>query len=506
MKDWLELQRRIYTKVQREVNTRLGKRSLSLVRYEREFDADQRKLQPSKEKRFYSQMAKTDVLFVGDFHALKQSQKFFLRLLRDPRLRKPKTIALEAVSPAHESLLERWMKKPRASLERQLRESLNLEERFGSHFEIYRDLFQTARAMGISIRGLGSKSSQLQIRDREAAQRLAKLEHPIWVLFGAFHCARKHLPGILHELNPSLKLTVVQQDDDRLSKLQMSGQFLKQNLFEAAPLHGISLFCFQHSPCWVKWQSLLHHLEQEDLEMDHQEQVAWFLKTLSGFLEDPRYLPSIREASLHDFNVVGPDEEAFEKSLKKLSSKDLRQALAQLELSRVAVNTTSKQILLLESTINSCAHAAASYLIAQSWKRIPHVEDFHSWALYDCLCFFLSKILNHSRRTRHWIDFKDTPSQSTFTKKLLKSKDFYKKFADPSWTQSLKPYRAEISTQLARIIADNMFESFLAGEFTKERVNRILRSPPKSEEEAFLMLTELYSAGLPFERHKALLY
>jgi hypothetical protein len=45
-----------------------------------------------------------------------------------------------------------------------------------------------------------------------------------------------------------------------------------------------------------------------------------------------------------------------------------------------------------------------------------------------------------------------------------------------------------------------LFEAFLAGEISKERINRMISEPPIHDEESFLRCVEILSVGRAFER------
>jgi hypothetical protein len=495
MKDWLALQQKLLKRVKIELKSQLKKSSPSLRRYESQFQRDQKTLKPSSWIELEQAINQSDVVCIGDFHPLRQSQRFLLRLLRNARLKKPKAMGLEVLSKDHYPLLHTWLKRPSRRHEQKLKEALRLEEIWGSDFNTYKDLFLTAHQMGLQLVALGFKDHSLLQRDQKIAAEILRAPAPVWCLLGAFHVARPHVPHQILRRSPTIRLVSLQQDDETLSQTPH-----RQRVYADPRKSGAKLFCVQHSPAWLKWQSLWMHLEREERVESAEDQIRWCLETLQQFFEDPRYPKAISPAALKEVSVVHLEEEGSEKTLQKMPAPKRRRVLKQIELLGSGVCLSSHRIFVVEETINAYAHAAANYLLRQYWHRSEVDEVFLDFVLHECLCFFLSKILNHSRRSKHWIDFKQSPSTSQ-SQRVLKSRQFFAHYRDlEKWSKSLRPYRLETGVLLGRILADCLFEAFLAGEISKERINRMISEPPIHDEESFLRCVEILSVGRAFER------
>jgi len=502
MKEWFRLQQQIFERVRQDVEDRIATRSPSLKKYEEEYFRDQENFRPASLRKLEQSVNRADFVFIGDFHALRQSQRFLLRLLKDPKLVKPQKLAFEVVQPKEEKFVSEWLAHKTKKNEEILRRNLKLEENWGSSFETYKEIFLAAEAQGVQILGIGSPHSKLEARDAFAAKHLSVLPEKTWILIGAYHCARTHLPRLLRKSAPPSKITVLQQDDDRLGLKLLKSSARKNRIFQAPTRNQIDLFCIQHSPVWVKWQSMLSQLDPQETSAPILDQMNWFLETLFHFFEDPRYPKPISLRELKDVQVVNLEEEELEPHLKGLTVNERKSLLLQLEVSGVAALGDKQKVFLIEGGINSCAHAAAAHLLTKTWQREFNSQSFYGMALREALIFMLSKILNHSRRTKHWIDFQQNRSPSdTEARKILRAENFFEHFNDRRrWLRQLRPYRSGAAQALGRIIADCGFEAFLSGELSRERMNRMLTHPPLSEAEEFLVLCELHSLGKAFQR------
>jgi len=357
MKEWFRLQQQIFERVRQDVEERLSARSPSLLKYEREYLRDQENFRPVPLKKLELSVNQANFILIGDFHALRQSQRFLLRLLKDPKLVKPQAIAFEVIQPNQERMILQWLTQKTKKSEENLRRTLRLQEKWGSSFETYQEIFSAAFSQGIQIVGIGSSNPRLEARDRFASEKLRTLNLRTWVLIGAYHCARSHLPNLLKKQSSQMRITVLQQDDDRLGIKLLKSSTRKHRIFQAPTRNGIDLFCVQHSPVWVKWQSVLSQLDPQETSAPTLDQMNWYLETLYHFFEDPRYPKPITLKELKDVQVINLEEEDLEPHLKRLTVSERRSLLLQLECSGVAILESKQKVFIIEDGINSCAHA-----------------------------------------------------------------------------------------------------------------------------------------------------
>jgi hypothetical protein len=432
-----------------------------------------------------------------------------LRLLRDSSVKKPQAIGFEALSTKEIVLLKAWLKQLGPKSEDRLRDSLNLEDRFGSSFETYKEIFLSCAKYKIDILPLRKSDKDLWRRDEAVSKTIANCRKKLWILFGEYHCARPHLPHLVQKLRPSARLLVIQQNDDRASLKRLTQPNVPKTLIlkSARKRFGISLYCVLHTPLWVKYQSYLEkHLQASDEDereaLDASDQITWSLRTLSQFLNDPRYPHRISEKDLLDFTVLTAEDSNFFKSLSRFSKAEKSLVLSQIRSSGVAVLPDRRFIYLSELTVNSCAQTAGLYLyLLWSGSRYSK-QDFFKRSLSESMGFLLSKLLNHSRRAtpwKKWVHLARTSSKKREAEAVLRSQTFVENFAlREKWFKKLKPFQDQAAVALGRNLADAIFEAFLAGEFSQSRLIRLLKTKVRDELQAYQILVELKSVGSSF--------
>jgi len=531
MSDWTSLQRSLYRSVRREVQLYLKRPSQAFRSYESEFLQDQKNWKEALPSEFKRALREASLVFIGDFHTLRQSQRLVLRLLKQKIVPKPSTIGFEVLSVSHQSLLQKWLQSPTLNNEAALKGALQLEKRFGSSWGTYRELFLECRKQKIEILALSPSSlhkKSLKGRDAFAARRLLPhISERTWVLFGEHHVARPHLPRLMKLAMGERRIMVVQQNDDQaslrhLDALKKKSTLILESRARASKSEGIRLFCVLHTPIWIKWQSFLERQVHGNIEpilvedaveaLDPRDQILWSLKMLLKFLQDPRYPLARDQDKLLDFHVAGPDSQEIYRQLSRLKKLQRRHVERELELSRTAILTEKRTILLAELTVNSCSHAAASYLFRFLTRSKPE-NGFYLTALAEAVAFFLSKILNHSRRAPPWKTWQNLALNNSDRLKearsILQSRHFSMFPPDSrnkKWLKRLAPHAGKAATSMGRILADSLFEAFLSGEFSRSRLIRVLTTPLRTEREAFEILVEFQSVGRAFELPRSHLF
>lgn len=501
MKEWFNLQIRLYQQLKKEIVQALGTQPKRLAAYEKHFLNDLRHLKPSTTRKLERSLNHSELCLFGDFHSLRQSQRLLNRLLRNPKINTPRQIYFEVLPAELEKPLRDYLNKPSAQKEKKLQLLLKLEENWASSWLVYKDLFQQAHRQGIELKGLNSQKSGLSQRDREMSKILAACKTPSWALVGEFHCARPHLPKLILQANSTLKLCIVQQNEDRLFLRHLKEMKLGRDLiFEAAHKKAEArLFCILHTPIWLKWQSYLNHhirnLELETQNLDATEQISWSLKQLTEFFDDPRYPRLPHPAQMMDYSFLQTEEETFAIALNKLSSSQQRKILNQLQYQSLAFDFDARKLFFSEVTVNSCAHAAAG-LMYRHWSE----HDFNTSRNYglifaEAIIFFLSKILNHSRKTNTWREWKNIRKAHPDyrrAQKVLRQQEFFLHYQPKTLSDT------ETCVLLGRCLAEGLFEAFLAGEFSKARLLRHLSTRHQDNKSFFLAVNELHSVSLTF--------
>ena len=165
----------------------------------------------------------SDIVLIGDYHALPNSQRFVTQLIEQLAGEKgrPVVLCLEAIFTRHQPVLDEWMAGEIG--EDELRERIRFDIDWGYSWQPYRELLSTARKHTKAVYGIDcmprNDMRRIAARDRHAAAKIREVraQHPeaiILVLFGESHLAPNHLPALLgEEKNPPRLLTVLQNVD-----------------------------------------------------------------------------------------------------------------------------------------------------------------------------------------------------------------------------------------------------------------------------------------------------
>ncbi len=273
-------------------------------RFERSFPAwTGRSLRPQQ---LGDRLEDAELLLVGDYHSLAQSQRAALRLLRRLRRRGvAPCLALEMIPSGHQQQLDAFLA---GHLSSRAFTRLAVEAGFWDfNWRPIQTLLDFARHHDLPVIGLNTEVRRadraLQERDRHAAEllaarRLAEPERPLFVLYGDYHLAAPHLPAAVRRACKRAGITAprclrVFQNREPLfwESLGPRGRSPELLLLEGGDV------CIQGATPLVKLQSFLYWLnfhgsDSEDPDpADHCEdlghEVDVAMKRIARFLRIP---------------------------------------------------------------------------------------------------------------------------------------------------------------------------------------------------------------------------
>ena len=361
--------------------------------------------------------AQADLVYVGDYHTLKQAQRSFLKLVQRRWPRRPLLLALEFVQGKHQSAVDAWLegRLPEARFLEQIEYSRHAVFNTWFHF---REIFEEARRQKlpvVAIDLLGSGRTTLADRDRYAARRIAAAlkRHPeaqVFTLAGQLHVAPPHLPqAVAEELlrdgrAPGRPLTVYQNCERIWWALEREGRELE---VEACVLRP-GEWCLINTPPVVVQQSYLDWIEggAQPLEGGHLEaRFRLLARTVARFLG--LETKELREA-LHHVSVYTAGDLSFLDALP-VSGRERRQIEKQI-LSRESYYIPRAHVAYLANlSVNHAAEEAAHFVrhvvSGATGEPLGLVDAFYARALEEAYAFCGSKIVNPRRKCPHEPEF-----------------------------------------------------------------------------------------------------
>lgn len=171
-----------------------------------------------------ARIAPADIVLVGDYHALPNSQRYLASLIQHAAIRqRPVVLGVETIFSRDQHIVDEWF---RGEIdEAELRQRIRFELDWGYDWTPFYELLSAAREHTDAIYGLDCMPREdlrkIGARDRHAADKIVEIHgrHPgalVLVLFGESHLAPKHMPSLLRERLPEARLLTLLQNVDPL--------------------------------------------------------------------------------------------------------------------------------------------------------------------------------------------------------------------------------------------------------------------------------------------------
>ncbi|MBX2986546.1 MAG: ChaN family lipoprotein [Bdellovibrionaceae bacterium] len=260
---WNRIRREMFQQLQAEVRARLGREGAEIRRYRQDYEKEVGgRWRVSSRDKLLRAAAEHEVILLGDFHALRQSQKAhgrFLQGLRDSSSR-PLVLGVECLRVADQKAVEAYL-AGRLS-EKKFLEKVKWDKHWGFPWEHYRPLFQWARQNGVPVWALNSAAHRLPARDRTAARRLLEArrrfpDHCVVAVFGDWHLAKGRLPRLLEKQLKQPVLRVFQNTEEPFFSLLRRGLDQQVDVIR----YDRHRYAVQSVTPWVKWQNYLLWLD-----------------------------------------------------------------------------------------------------------------------------------------------------------------------------------------------------------------------------------------------------
>lgn len=357
-----------------------------------------------------------DIIYVGDYHTLNQSQRSFLRILKATIKKNRKwMIGLELLHKRHQKTLDQFMKNKIS--EETFQKKVGLKKHWVFDLWVnFKPIFDFAKYHDVPVYAVDAapKSSHLKERDKASAELIAKLiatnpDHKFFIFIGDLHIAPPHLPrGVelaLKKRGLKKKELILYQNSDAIYwKLAQKG--LEQNA-EVVQIDERS-FCRLHTPPVIIQRSYLNWLEHEEGELDFADAKHQFMEIIdrvTHFLK----IDLGREKEKVDVYTCGDLSflERIEKS-RRFTKEEVGLIKKYIILSESYYVAKLHIVYLSNLSMNHAAEEAAHFIkhicSGEEKPRDPF-DAFYANVLHEALGFFGSKIINHKRKCYHENDY-----------------------------------------------------------------------------------------------------
>jgi hypothetical protein len=411
------------------------KREISLIdrhsrrKYIREFDEEFRDYQEvSSFDDLVMAAYQSDIIYVGDYHALPQSQEFAARMLTEVACRARQVrLGMEMIFGRNQRVLDRWMGGEIGEEEFLSRIRYHLD--WGYDWASFRKIFNVAREHGVPVHALdcGPRSGFRYIRRRDvyAAQRIVALleSEPLTklvVVFGESHLASAHLPERVRRLLKSRglerrDLVVVQNVESIHWKLAEEGLLERADVVRCSD----SSYCVVNASPLIKYEAYRQTIDRwkeetvEDGGLDLGPTVYNMIDTILRFLRVDKYKHRLRqEGSCVEFLVdaypeVYSEQEEFKARLRGSVLRPGQMAEIDYHIERNGscyvpqINTIFIGQFNLVHGGEEAAHfvnmALKGEINEHGARRYPQADLFYVAVLEEALGFFGSKLIDPSR-------------------------------------------------------------------------------------------------------------
>ncbi len=454
-----------------------------------------------------------DIVYVGDYHTLNQSQRSLLRMLRIlVQETEDFVIATEAIEARHQKLIDAYVEGRMEEAEFLSKASLKTRW-FFDLWENFKPVFEFARYHHIPVLGIESdlrNGLSLPDRDRFMALQIASIRknHPhkkIIVSAGDLHIAPAHLPKEVdrvfkrEKLKSASRVIFYQNSESIYWKLAQVEKEDKTLFVKIAP----GEYCRMHTPPIICQQSYLNWLEHEGGVFDFSDAKTTFLSYLEQIAS---YLGQKIDGRVDELEVFTCGDLSF---LKRLGESGLFKAFELKEMKRQILGSNTyfipkmKIIYLASVSVHHAAEGATQalrYFLVGAEEPRPMQEAFYASILQKALAFFGSKIIN-PRRKCVW------PQDATSLLKYFKAKstppdrlmdvqvarmflDHERRFKkdEPFHHNTIAAMSVDLFLELTKtlgyFLGDKIFYGLLSGVLTKEAISEVLKDPLEEDGEA----------------------
>jgi hypothetical protein len=421
----LRIQRENY-----ERNLLLVKRSLgsnpTVARYGREYHRYLKTYQGISSKTdLIRRVMASDVVYHGDYHTLRHSQRSILAMLQELAGRREIILCLEMFHGRDQKWVDLYMSGELE--EKEFLSKIGYARKWAYNWNPWRHILDFCREQGIPVLGINREvedpERSLLERDIYSAQVIgqALVRHPgalLYVVDGDYHISPNHLPREVEErlqpLGITPQRTIVYQNAENLYWKLAEEQLEEADVLQIAA----DSFCLMNTVPATKLQSYLDWLEYAEegyypvsgnwAELSGENyfgQIQNIIQNLDSIFQlrfQPENLERLTVYSSRnlDFTEVIQGTPALRGQMRRIKDKIRRGEGFLLEYREGGVD--SYIIYLPNSSINQAAEEATHFmncvLRGPLEKPLGGFDWFYANVLTEALGFFGSKMINEKRK------------------------------------------------------------------------------------------------------------
>jgi hypothetical protein len=417
MKSSLSLQRSLFRHQARQISQKVQAGSKAFVAYQRRYERATRRFRkvitPAQVRR---RVAAADVVFVGDYHTLRQAQAAYLELVRDALAAGRRVVlALEFVESRHQATLDQFLAGKLS--ERSFLAKIGHPYR--GPFDIwpgFAPILSLARARKLEVIAIDRRAAgprSLEVRDQGAADQLARVlrsgegEAPlVMVLVGQFHVTPAHLPHeVQQRVDRALDSLIVYQNAEGIYWTLAARELVEST--RAVEVSDRELCLVNTSPV-VAQRSFLDYVEAEagDAPLEDGSEHG-IVTTFRHLARDIGRLVGVDVArQVAQVEVLTPSSVDFLARLRRRGDFS-RAELRALERHVLSMESgwipRARAVWLASRSLNHAAEEAAHFVrfacVGASMERPrPWVDAFWARCLEEALGFLGSRLVNPTRR------------------------------------------------------------------------------------------------------------
>ncbi len=413
MRESLSLQRSLFRAQQLQISKSVAGASRAFRAYEARYRRATRSFRrPLSFSAVEERVQAADVVFVGDYHTLKQAQQGFLDLAHAALASGRRVVlALELLEGRHQGLLDAFLAGRLSEAALQARTGHQPRGPFDlwANFSPILHLAKSRRLETLALDHRPRAGSSLELRDRFAAKAIARAasapDRPlVLVLMGQYHVAPAHLPARVREAlgrTRRQQLVVYQNAEGVYWQLASRGLAARCDAVELAP----DAVCLVSASPVVCQRSFLDYVEAEsgDAPVDEAgvadtfSRVARAIARLAG-VDVRAVLPDVEIATASHLSVLDRLSKRGRftaRELDHLRRHVLSRESAWIPRARVAWLAS----LSLNHVAEEAAHFVRNVAVGPAMEaERSRAQAFWARCLEEALGFFGSKLVNPARR------------------------------------------------------------------------------------------------------------